>query len=77
MPFTAPDLAQPLTTGQYMLMDLLMAVPVVNLVMLIVWGFSEASNINRKNWARSRLIWLGIGLGISILVMLIVLLGTT
>lgn len=67
------DNRAPLTTGQYMLMDLLMVVPVVNVVMLMIWAFGDSANLNRKAWSRSRLIWIGIGLAVTIVVMCIAL----
>lgn len=68
-----PDKKDPLTTGQFLGMDLLMLVPVLNIVLLILWGFGENANQNRKNWARSRLVWLTILLVITIFVLVIAL----
>ena len=38
---------QPLTTGQFFLMDLILAIPLVGLIMCFVWAFGDASNPNR------------------------------
>lgn len=65
----------PLTVGQFLLMDLICIVPVLNLIMLVMWGFGAEPNANRKNWARSRLVWVAISMGATILVLLLALLG--
>lgn len=70
------DENQPLTVGQFLLMDLICAVPVLNLIMLVMWGFGSEPNANRKNWARSRLIWVAIGMGFTILILLLALIGS-
>lgn len=48
----------PLSVGQFMLIELLMMIPLVNLILLFVWGFGGGVNVNRKNYALSKLIWL-------------------
>ena len=45
----------PLSVGACTLMFVVSAIPVVNIIMLFVWGFGN-SNRNRKNWARAQLI---------------------
>ena len=49
------------------LMELVARIPVVNLIFFCIWSFQTDVNPNKKNWARSRLIWMGISLGLSIL----------
>lgn len=68
---------KPLTVGQFLLMDLICAVPVLNLIMLVMWGFGAEPNATRKNWARSRLIWVAIGMAFVILMLILVLLGNS
>jgi len=66
----APDLAenqQPLSMWQYFLMDLVRRVPLLNLVMFCVWGFSGDANENRRNWSRAQLIWMALGLAFSLI----------
>jgi len=60
-----------LGTGEFTLMELIARIPIVNLVMFCVWGFGGDGNENKRNWARSRLIWLGIGVALSIIGLLI------
>ncbi len=33
-----------------------MAIPIVNVVMLVIWGFGNSDNPNRKNWAIAQII---------------------
>ncbi len=54
----------PMSTAQFFLMDLISIIPVVNLVVFIIWSFSDSVNLNRRNWARARLIWIGITLAL-------------
>ncbi len=68
-----PDQDAPLTMGQFLLQDLICLIPIANIVMLIIWSFSDDANTNRKNWARARLIWLGIGIALSIVVLIFVI----
>lgn len=58
---------EPLSLGQYLVMLLLMLVPILNLVMLFVWGFGSSSSLNRKNFARAMLIVSAIMLVISLI----------
>ena len=48
-----------MTTGQWMLTTLIIAIPIVGIVMTFVWAFG---NGNRKNYCRSALIWMLIGI---------------
>lgn len=56
----------PLSVGEFFVMILLLGIPIVNIIMLFVWGFGE-SNTNKKNYSRAVLIWMAIGIGLGIL----------
>lgn len=56
----------PLSIGNYIIMMLISVIPIVNLVMLFVWGFGN-SNRNKKNYARAQLIMMAIGVVLSII----------
>jgi hypothetical protein len=47
---------KPLRVGQYIGMLLLMCVPILNIILLFVWGFGSSANLNKKNFARAALI---------------------
>ncbi|NPV91266.1 MAG: hypothetical protein HPY50_10905 [Firmicutes bacterium] len=59
---------EPLTTGQYLLMFLLLSLPLLNLVLLFKWSFWPGGNINRRNFARASLVVFLIMFGFYILV---------
>lgn len=50
-----------MTTGQWILTTLIMAIPLVGIVMTFVWAFGNGNN-NRKNYCRAALIWTLIGI---------------
>ena len=54
--------AAPLKTGDYVLILFLSSIPLVGLILLLVWSFSEGVNINRRNLCRAQLILMLIGL---------------
>lgn len=58
---------EPLTFSNYLLMFFVVAIPVVNLVFLLIWAFSKKENINRKNFSRAALIYVFVTSVISIL----------
>lgn len=71
------DKTKPLGMWDYFLMELVTKVPILNLVMFFIWGFTGDANENRKNWSRAQLIWAAIGLVLSIAgIALTALLGT-
>jgi hypothetical protein len=47
---------EPLRVGQYIGMFLLMCVPILNIILLFIWGFGSSTNLNKKNFARAALI---------------------
>jgi nitric oxide reductase large subunit len=53
---TVDEQSAPLTLGNYIVMMIVSAIPVVGFIMLLVWSFSGNTNINKKNWARAQLI---------------------
>lgn len=57
----------PVSLGDWMLTIFLLSLPLVNIILLFVWGFGEQTPISKKNFARASLIWMGIGIILSIL----------
>lgn len=49
-------LAPAMSVGQWLITMLIMAIPIVNVVMLVIWGFGNSDNPNRKNWAIAQII---------------------
>lgn len=63
----------PMSTKQFVCAQLLSMIPIVNIVLLVVWGFTAGTNTNRRNWARSMLIIMGIGVAISMVLMIVLI----
>ncbi len=61
----------PVKTSTYFWMMLVMAIPFVNLIMLLIWSFSEKINLSRRNFSRAALIWAGIIIAIAIVSLVI------
>ena len=58
-----------LTVGDYLLMMVLFSLPVVGFVLMLYWGFSAHTAVNRKNFARAYLVFFVISLVLSSLMM--------
>ena len=69
-PAQAPDESAD-SVGSWMLTLLLMAIPVVNLVYLLMLAFGSAHSASKRNWAKATLIWMVIGAVLSILLSLV------
>jgi len=76
-PFTVPEQPMmmadttPLKTTDYLVLILLSSIPVVGLILLLVWALSTTENVNRRNFCRAQLIWMGISVVVSILFMIV------
>jgi len=60
--------------ADWLIIFLITAIPLVGLVMLFVWGFSESSNKIRATWAKAMLVWYAIAIALGIL--FVILFGT-
>ena len=58
---------QPVTLGNWMLTLLIMAIPLVNLIMLLVWAFSGSTPVSKANWVKATLLWMLIMIVIGVL----------
>ena len=63
----APPVQAPITVGDWVVTLLIMFIPLVNLIMLFVWAFSDGTNVSKANWAKATLIWMLIGIVLGIL----------
>ena len=54
-----------MSVGDWLITMLIMIIPIVNLVMLFIWGFGNPDP--RRNYARASLIWMAISLVLVIL----------
>ena len=58
---------QPVSLGNWMLTILIMAIPLVNLIMLLVWAFSGSTPVSKANWAKATLLWMLIMIVVAVL----------
>jgi len=56
-----------LSVGDYILMMVLFSLPIAGLVLMLYWGFSSHTAVNRKNFARAYLIFYVISIVLSFL----------
>lgn len=52
---------QPVSVTEWIVTILLTAIPVVNIIMLFIWGFGGSTAASKANWAKASLVWLAIG----------------
>jgi glycopeptide antibiotics resistance protein len=45
-----------LSLGDWIITFIILAIPLVNIIMLFVWGFSSNTNPNKQNFAKATLI---------------------
>lgn len=60
--------APPLSVGEYIVTFILFGIPIVNIILLLVWGFGSGVNPNKKNLAKAMLIMLVIMIALWIIV---------
>lgn len=67
-PQAVPDNTEtPMTLGDWMLTLLLLYIPIVNIVMLIIWSVDSKTAATKKHFAWATLIFMGIGIVLSII----------
>jgi hypothetical protein len=64
--YSAGNRNAPMSIGAYIGTFLLLAIPIVNFILLLVWSFSSSVNRNKKNLAITILIFWLIGIALSI-----------
>ncbi|HOV69487.1 MAG TPA: hypothetical protein PLZ84_04100 [Clostridia bacterium] len=64
-PYNSAELTRPLRIGEYLLIMIVSAIPIVGIIMLFVWGFGSNVNENKKNYCKASLIMIAIGLVLS------------
>lgn len=55
------------TIGNWIITMIIMMIPLVNLIMLFVWAFGSGTSESKANWAKASLIFMLIGIIISII----------
>jgi amino acid transporter len=49
-----------MTTKEWLVTLILLAIPFVNIILFFVWAFSASGNLNRRNYCRAGLILLAV-----------------
>ena len=47
----------PMTIGDWMITMPVLAIPVVNIIMYLVWGFGSSGNTSRKTYCQATMLW--------------------
>ncbi len=68
--YQPPYMEEPISTGGYIGIFLLMMIPLVNLICLIVWACGGCKKVNKRNLSRAMLVLMLIGIGLGILMTL-------
>jgi hypothetical protein len=63
---------KPMTVGNWMMTLLVLAIPLVNLIMYLVWALSGSGNLNRRNFCRASIYWFLIILGLYVVCLALV-----
>ncbi len=61
------DVNDPVGMGDFVLSIFLTAIPVINIICLLVWIFSKNTKPSKRNWAKAKLIWVLVGLVITLI----------
>ncbi len=62
----------PMSMGDWIILLILMAIPCLNIILCCVWAFGKTGNVNRRNFCRAELIFIAIGIVISIIFAIII-----
>lgn len=67
---------RPVSVGDWILTFLILALPVINIIMAFVWGFSDSTHPSKRSFCQAALIMWGISIVLSIIVFgILVVLG--
>jgi len=69
---------QPMTIGDWIITFIITYIPIVGIIMLFVWAFSDGNHPSKKTWAQATLILFAIAivLGIIFATVIISMLGS-
>lgn len=62
----------PVNTSDWFLTVFIANIPLVGFIMLIVWALDKNGNPSKANWAKAKLLWIGIAFGIGILIFMFI-----
>lgn len=58
-----------MSTGEWFVTLLILALPFIGLIMLIVWALGDG-NVNRRNFCRASLLWFAVSFGLAMLALI-------
>jgi len=61
-----PNEDRTITVGDWLITLILLAIPVVNFIMLIIWAVGDTTPLSKRNYAKATLILIAIGIGLAI-----------
>jgi hypothetical protein len=61
--------AERISVGDWLITFIISAIPLVGIIMLFVWSFSNGTNPTKANWAKASLILIAIVILLSIIFM--------
>lgn len=64
---TPPVNNEHMTTGEWVVTYLLLLIPLANIILPFIWAFSANTKQSKKTWARATLIFMAVGIVISII----------
>lgn len=67
---TYAEQERPLSTGGWMVTLFVLALPVVNIIMYLVWALG-GDNLGRRNFCRASILWFLIALAVSVVFFLV------
>ncbi|MDF2714257.1 MAG: hypothetical protein K0R28_1182 [Paenibacillus sp.] len=70
---TQQQTASVISFKEWMITILLLALPIVNIIMLFVWGFGGGANPSKANYAKAALVWMAIGVVLYLLFFVLIL----
>ncbi len=69
------ELEEPVSMGEWLISMLLMCIPCVNIVLMFVWAFGSNVNKSKSNYFKAALIWAGISIALSVIMIIAMTLG--
>lgn len=66
------DIEKPVSLGDWIITIIVLAIPLVNLIMLFVWGFGSEVSESKKNFCRAELIIIGVVFALSIILFVVI-----
>ncbi|MCH7401250.1 hypothetical protein ACFOUP_06700 [Belliella kenyensis] len=62
----------PVNTSDWFLTVFIANIPIIGFIMLIVWSLDKNGNPSKANWAKAKLIWMAIAIGIFMLLFFLI-----